>query len=238
MVHYYNRDMSRRTAEDRFDQLIECTTQMFMQRGFRHTQIDEVARKMGVAPGTIYRYVESKDALFDLVLEHALAESPLARPTDLPYPTPPPGAILARVRQAWAEMEMPVISSALDRERAADIHAEFRGIIDEMYDRVVERRIALKIIEKSALELPGLEDVFYREIRRHILRRLTDYLDLRIRQQQIRPVPDPATSSRFILESIAWFALHRPGDPDSAEITDQLARETVLDALEHAFVLK
>lgn len=52
----------------------------------------------------------------------------------------------------------------------------------------------------------------------------------------LRPVPDVATAARFIVETIAWFAWHRKGDPDSAMIGDDQARETVRYLVVAAFV--
>lgn len=53
----------------------------------------------------------------------------------------------------------------------------------------------------------------------------------------LRPVPDVATAARFIVETIAWFAWHRKGDPDSAMIGDDQARATVRYLIVAAFVI-
>jgi hypothetical protein len=36
-------------------------------------------------------------------------------------------------------------------------------------------------------------------------------------------------TARFVVESVAWFAYHRHGDPDSAAIDDATAETTVID---------
>jgi hypothetical protein len=40
-------------------------------------------------------------------------------------------------------------------------------------------------------------------------------------------VPDVPTAARFVAETVAWFAWHRLGDPDSAMLTDEHCRATV-----------
>jgi AcrR family transcriptional regulator len=46
---------------------------VFSRRGYRRTQMAEVAREMGVSPGNLYNYAEGKDALFHLVLRRGWA---------------------------------------------------------------------------------------------------------------------------------------------------------------------
>jgi hypothetical protein len=42
------------------------------------------------------------------------------------------------------------------------------------------------------------------------------------------PVPDPEVAARFVIETVAWFANHRYGDYDGAQIPDDVAEETVV----------
>jgi len=55
--------MARRIPENRFDELVRGATEVFIARGYRLTQMSDVAEAVGVAKGTLYGYVESKDAL-------------------------------------------------------------------------------------------------------------------------------------------------------------------------------
>lgn len=50
--------------------LIRAAKELFQQRGYRHTSIDDVARHAGVAKGTVYVHFKNKSEL----LFHALAE--------------------------------------------------------------------------------------------------------------------------------------------------------------------
>lgn len=71
--------------------------------------------------------------------------------------------------------------------------------------------------------------------RRGLLDQLGDYLRRRIKSGHLRPVPDIPTSARFIVETIAWFAWHRHGDPDSLMLNDDDCRRTVRHLLLAAF---
>ena len=42
------------------------------------------------------------------------------------------------------------------------------------------------------------------------------YLSARVDAGVLPPVPGVSVAARFIVETVAWFAMHRRGDPDSA----------------------
>jgi AcrR family transcriptional regulator len=229
--------MTRIRPEDRLEHLIEAATRVFLEMGYRRAQIADIARAMGVASGTVYLYVESKEALFDLVLQRAVGAGGEDLPGELPLPTPPQGAILERiVQQGKTFGAMPTLEAALAGAPVTDIRAEIQALLGELYVRISRRRRAIKLIERSALDWPELAQVYYLEMRRGLIRRLTDYLELRIGQKRLRPVPDIPTAARLLIETTAWFAMHRLGDPDSAMIDDAMALETVVHVLTNAFV--
>lgn len=228
--------MARPRPSDRLEQLVEAAIRVFSAQGYRRAQTADIAREAGIAPGTVYLYVESKEALFDLALRRALQpDLPLEVPS-LPVPTPPPGATLAHVREQllWSRA-LPALEQALGCRAPADARAELTAIILELYARNERYSRALDLISRSRADWPELENVYYRELRRGLLGQLTQYLEQRVRDGFLRPVPDLATAARLIVETIAWFARHRHGDADSAMISDEAARETVVHVLGNAF---
>jgi AcrR family transcriptional regulator len=54
----------RRRKEARPAELIEAGLAEFTEKGFAAARLDDVAHRAGVAKGTIYRYFDSKEALF------------------------------------------------------------------------------------------------------------------------------------------------------------------------------
>ena len=133
--------MARKTPPDRLLQLIACATTVFIDQGYRRTQMDEVAVALGVAKGTLYLYVESKEALFDLVVRCADAEPPLPQFGLLPLPTPKPGVTLDYVRERLAQNQtLPALTAALARQRVRDVGAELAAILAELYDTLARNR--------------------------------------------------------------------------------------------------
>src|SRR5436309_5432219 len=95
--------MARPIPPDRLPQLVRCATEVFIKHGYQRTQMADIAAALGVARGTLYLYVESKEALFDLVARYADADRPTYRMPELPVRTPKPGATLEYVRQRLGE---------------------------------------------------------------------------------------------------------------------------------------
>ena len=73
--------MARKRPEGRLDQLLDCATRVFIDKGYRRTQMADVAREMGVSAGALYGYVESKEALFHLLIDRAFTGAPAAAPS-------------------------------------------------------------------------------------------------------------------------------------------------------------
>lgn len=53
-------------------ELAEAALELFLERGFDATRLEDVAARAGVAKGTVYLYFASKDALFDGVIRQAI----------------------------------------------------------------------------------------------------------------------------------------------------------------------
>src|SRR5215470_11464974 len=138
--------MARRTPEDRLEQLVECATRIFIEQGYARTQMADVAAALGVAKGTIYLYVESKEALFDLVARYADAARPFEKKPPLPVRTPRPGTTVKYVRERLAGSQIPhTLTTALARQRVGDVRAELDAIVRELYDTLARNRCGIKL---------------------------------------------------------------------------------------------
>lgn len=106
--------MPRTTPETRFEDLIDAATRVFIAQGFRRTQMADVAEALGVAKGTLYLCVQSKEALFDAVLRCADAPRPIPLPRVLTIPIPAAGRTLRYVRERLSEQPAsPTLRAAL-----------------------------------------------------------------------------------------------------------------------------
>jgi AcrR family transcriptional regulator len=220
--------MARAIPRDRFEDLVEAATSVFLEQGYRRAQIADVAARMGVAKGTIYLYVESKEALFHAVVDHADRREPVDLPDSLPVPTPPAGATLELVRKRVAEAGLPVLTEALDRRRVGDVREELEVIVRELYALLAEHRVGIKLLDRCASDHPELAAVWYGAGREGTLALLTRYLEDRIRRRRLPPVEAPAVSARIVLETAVFWAVHRHWDPSPQAVDEEVAERAVV----------
>ncbi|MEX2207019.1 MAG: helix-turn-helix domain-containing protein [Myxococcota bacterium] len=229
--------MSRSIPKDRFHDLVEAATAVFLEQGYRRTQIADVAARMGLAKGSIYTYVESKEALFDCVLRYAEHAGPIELPGTLPVPTPPAEATLQLVEERLAEEgSLPALNAALARARVVDVSAELESVLGELYDSLARHRTAIKLLERCAHDYPELAKLWHRAGREGALSLLGRYLDDRARRGRVRRFEDGAVAARIVLETLVFWAVHRHWDPSPQSVEENSARRTVLAFLIGALV--
>lgn len=229
--------MARRIPVGRFEELVHAATEEFIRQGYRRTQMADVAEAMGVAKGTLYLYVESKDALFDLALRCADSPHGIEIPAQLPLPTPAPEATVAFVRQRLAEhQQMPVLEAALAKRRVRDPAAEIESVIRELYGILARNRCGIKLLDRAAPDHPELASLWFDGGRDGLMVLFREYLTRRIACGQIRRFPDVAAAARMLIELVVFWAVHRHWDPHPQNIDDAVAQDTVVQFIVGALV--
>jgi AcrR family transcriptional regulator len=220
----------RKTPPNRLEQLVEHATRVFVTQGYRRTQIADVAGSMGVAKGTIYLYVESKEALFDLVVRYGDAAFPIASPPAFPVKTPKRGATLRWVRDELARQQIPEsLTRALGRTKGGiDVRTEAEEIVRELYALVARNRRRLKLIDVCAREMPELAALWFTGARGGLIGALAAYLDDRVRRKLVRPFPRTTVAARLMIETTVFWAVHRHWDWHAEPVDDAIALETVV----------
>lgn len=221
--------MARSHPPDFLDRLVTEATAAFASKGYAQTRMADVAAALDVAPGTLYGYVESKRALFYLVVDRGARSEPIPLPEDLPVGTPSERRIARRLRERIeTTFALPRLDAALERDDVDDPTGELEAVVRELYDRTERTRGPAAAIERSALDLPEVFRVFFVEARRNLLEQLTEYVRRRIAGGSFAPVPDPAAAARFVLETVTLFARHRHADPDPQPVSDEAFRDTTI----------
>jgi AcrR family transcriptional regulator len=229
--------MPRAIPESRFDELLEAATAVFLEQGYRRTQVADVAARMGLAKGSVYTYVESKEALLDCVLRHADRTGRVELPDELPVRTPPPGATPALLAKRLAEEgALPALAAALSRTRVTKVRAELGAILGELYDALARHRVVIKLVERCAPDYPELARIWYRAGREGALAQLGRYLEDRARRGKLRRFEDGAVAARIVLETLVFWAVHRHWDPSPHAVDEAAAKRTALSFLTSALV--
>jgi len=209
--------MARKRAPLRFDELIEAATDVFVDEGFARTRMERVARQARCAAGTIYLYVEGKEALFDMALRRAL-EDPGAMVVELPASQPSRDELLERFQRCLrAVCHLPQLWLASEHPgREAGI-LELEAVFRETWQWMARYRRAILMIRASASDWPGLVQRFDREFHVETTRRLALLLENRASGRMARAKAQ--ATARFILSTLAASAL---GLGISGEVTGRV----------------
>ncbi|HEX8903884.1 MAG TPA: TetR/AcrR family transcriptional regulator [Longimicrobiaceae bacterium] len=62
----------RRRSDARPGEIVEAALDLFVEKGFAATRMDEIAKRAGVTKGTVYLYFPSKEDLFRAVVEEMM----------------------------------------------------------------------------------------------------------------------------------------------------------------------
>lgn len=120
------------TREDREAAIVDAGLALFLEKGFAASKVDEVAKRAGVAKGTVYLYFPSKDDLFHAVVRRSL-EPLIDVVEDLAHaPDAPTAEVLARV---------------------------FRALYDEVV--ATERREVLRLLISEGARFPKLTTYYH-----------------------------------------------------------------------------
>ena len=229
--------MTRKQKSTQVAKLVEEATRLFIEKGYRRTQMADVTQAMGLSPGAIYRYVESKEALFDLIVRAgAMPDQFSFSDLKLPLATPKPGATVRFLRETLQrEGHIQTLEAALTRESVDNPGQELDGIVRELYSRIARYHSGIKLLDQSALDWPQLAEIWSGQLRAALVERLAQYLQHRMDHGMLRPIRSPRAAARLIIENVAFFAMHRHYDSFPTQMDDKTAEDTVADTLVHAY---
>ena len=140
----------------------------FIARGFAATRLDDVAKRAGVAKGTIYLHFKDKESMFEELIRTAIV--PLVM--RLGAAPPRPGATVRDMVEGFARTFIEQVATT----RRGDI---------------------VRLIVAEGPRFPAVADFYYREVvsqgpRRHARHDRTRYRAWRNPEQGSRPLPaDP-----------------------------------------------
>jgi AcrR family transcriptional regulator len=202
--------MARTRPTDRFPQLISAAADIFIAQGYQRTQMQDVADRLGVAKGTVYGYVESKAALLGAALRYADGIEPPPSPDELPIRAPADGELAAMVTDRLRDEASTLLLTRALTEPRGD-RDELQHVVEDLYHRLARHRVSIKIIDRCAVELPDLAEVWFGLGRRGQVAALSEYLQRHTDTLHL-PGPTPVIA-RTILETCVLWAVHLHWDP-------------------------
>ncbi|RYE47166.1 MAG: TetR/AcrR family transcriptional regulator [Hyphomicrobiales bacterium] len=159
----------RRRAEARPDEVLDAALELFIEKGFASTRVEDIAKRAGLSKGTVYLYFPSKEALLEGLVRRAILPIADSALTTLHDYEGDPRVVLSIVLTMLAGrfgdpkvMAMP------------------------------------KLIFREAMGFPGLADMYRREVLDRVLPAVEGLLRRGIEQGYLRQV-DPSLTIRSII---------------------------------------
>jgi AcrR family transcriptional regulator len=143
-------------AAERREAIIEAALDEFIARGFTATRLDDVAKRAGVAKGTIYLHFKDKESMFEELIRTALV--PLIGRLHAP---PPTGGSVRDAVEGFAT-----------------------NFITEMVN--TRRGDIVRLIVAEAPRFPAIADFYYREVVSRGLAGMRALIELAVARGEIR----------------------------------------------------
>jgi AcrR family transcriptional regulator len=198
--------------------VIEAAVNVFVTHGYRRTQVQDIADALGLAKGTLYGYAATKEALFAAAIRFGDGLEPMPGIGDLPLRAPEDGELAELVAgRLAAEVPELALTKALGRRRRPRTHdkaaAELSGIVVDLFERLSRNRVAIKLVDRCAPELPELGRIWSQAGRGDQISGMEAYLDSR-RRAGLLDLPGPVDLvARTTIELCVLWAVHCRFDP-------------------------
>jgi AcrR family transcriptional regulator len=181
---------AERTAERRAA-IVAAALDEFIARGFTATRLDDIARRAGVAKGTIYLHFKDKESMFEELIRTAIV--PLVSRLSAIAP-PSGGTVRAAIEQFARTFNQEVAAT-----RRSDI---------------------VRLIVAEGPRFPAIADFYYREVVSRGLAGMRALIELgiargEIRQKELARFPQIVVAPAII--AVIWkslFERHAPLDPN------------------------
>jgi AcrR family transcriptional regulator len=167
----------RRRAESRPDEVLDAALDLFIERGFANTRVEDIAARAGLSKGAVYLYFPSKEAVLEGIVRRAIA--PIA------------------------ESALSVASSYAGDPRTL-ITLVLKTVAGRLAD---PKLIAIpKLMMREMINFPAFAEMYRREVLERVLPVITGLLRAGIEQGFLRPV-DPELTIRSIVGPIMLHIL-------------------------------
>ena len=143
-------------GEKRKQELLGIAYQLFIQKGYEETSIDEIIAQANIAKGTYYYYFPSKEATLEAVIDMMIDNEVRRAREILSAPMPVPQKMIGVITSLHPEQDENNIADALNKRENIVMHEKVsRRIIDEavpLLAQVVSEGIAQGVFACDHIE--------------------------------------------------------------------------------------
>ncbi len=215
----------------RIKAIAETATLLFLRQGYAKTQINHIAKAIGVSVGTIYHDFAGKEEIMHFVLKCMIDPDFINREFERPI-----------TDNLFSGVENEIVSLLEQSQNDFAKHLEndatgysFEDLISDAFDILARYAVGCLFIEKNQFEFQYLGE-HYKVYRKKFLDTMSRYLTIFINNGTVRPMEHLELSTTLIIEILTWWAMDRRYT--SFEISDiplALAKEICMDNILSAY---
>jgi hypothetical protein len=123
---------------------------------------------------------------------------------------------------------MPALAAALSGP-GGDPRAELAAIVGDAYDALARNRVGIKLVDRSARDIPELGRLWFGGARSFLVDALATYLRARVDAGLVRAPRDVDIAARFVVETCAFWAVHRHWDAAPQALAEPEVRAATID---------
>ena len=138
----------QRRKDARPAELIDAALDVFVERGFTATRLEEIAERAGVSKGTLYLYFDSKEALFKAVVEGGILPALAEGEAMLAAGRDDPAQLLRDLLNGWWDLVGSTCLAGIAKLMMAEAR-NFPELAEYYRENVIERghRLMVEVLE-------------------------------------------------------------------------------------------
>lgn len=215
----------------RIKEIAAAATRLFLQQGYAKTQINHIAKAVGVSVGTIYLDFTGKKEIMHFILKCTVdpqfAERKFQRPiTDDLF--------------VGLEDEIITLFEKSGNDFAAHLQDgmvgyDFEMLISDAFDVLSRYAVGCLFIEKNQFDFKNLAE-HYLAYRKQFFHTMTCYMSTFIERGMVRPLEHLELSATLIIEILSWWAMDiRYTSFETKDISADLAKQICMDNILAAY---
>lgn len=218
--------------DKRLPAIYRAASKLFVTRGYRQTQVSDIARESSISTGSVYSLFASKRAIFEYVLKCIFIEGYSGEEITLPVSEEDEGELAKEIANLMGELLSGILGANEGNPRELRPFTEFLPAIYGIFEKY---GLAFLIFEHNAASWPELCGQYYR-FRLQFIEKFTSTFHLYVQRGEVRAIEHPNYHARFIIETFSWWGMHAKHDFCDISVSDEAAKAVTMDALFHAYL--
>lgn len=217
-------------TDPRLHRILDAASRLFILTRYPQTQISHIAKAANISVGAVYTLFTSKRAILDFVLKCTIEPTYIESNLELPITEAQFNHLEADVNEAFKQ-----INEAFSNHLTDDDYC-YADMLSDAFDVASHYAVGCLVLEKNPEECPAITEQ-YLQYRLKFHETILAYISRFMEAGTVRKLPYPVESSKFIVEALAWWAMHIRYDAfeKPEDISPEQAKTICLDALLNAF---